>query len=368
MAKKSWLESALFRLCLSSSLFMLGAQVVGIFIPIFLLTHGMALENVLATYLFTWGTMMLAPLVAGEMTERLGVEVTLGLRAPLYSLFLLFLLFPGEGGWSPATLGFLYGLPLALYWTSQKIFLSSHIHPSRAGLETSIVFALPFFTGIVAPVLGGYAISSFGYDIALWASLFLSLIAVVPLLKGKRTKTGAEAVPGDREIGEDFPYLVRFFLQGVYNVGGTLVWPIFVWQAVGDVTVIGLMTAIASVAQALFTVGMGELSDLYETSIIIRLGALLNGAVFLAMPSASTPLQTFAIGTAWGFARAMTEPLVFADFSRHIVPFGKVSHNVLRQMTINLGRVLFTAFCISFFDFKTVFEASAAAAFLVALV
>lgn len=347
---------------------MLGSKLIGIFIPIYLLTKGMTIENIVLTYTLAWAAIATFAPIAGEVTGKLGLKKTMSLRAPLYSGLLFILLTYERFGWSPGIIGMMYGMPIALYWTAMNIDFTENVHIESAGLESSLIQALPSIMGIISPIIGGYVISIFDYNTLLGIGIGVSFIAAIPLLTTIDKKVRVTAIPGKDEIELDFFHIQRFFFQGVYQVGEILIWPIFVWQLLDSTVSLGIVATLAALAKTIFAVLAGKFGDNYNNEIIIKVGALLNAAVFMIMPSAATQIQVFALTTVGGFARSMMDPLIFADFSKHINGFEKTSHNVLREMTLNIGRMLFAAFCMSFFDYKTIFEVCASASLVIFLI
>lgn len=326
------------------------------------------MEDVLLTYFVAWATMMTFSPIAGEIISRVGLRRTMSLRAPLYSILSGMLLTYGEFKWSPGMIGLAYGLPLSLYWTSLNIDFTENVHIERAGVESSLIHALPSLMGIVGPIIGGYVISALGFGAILWASIVVSFIAVVPLLMTTDKKVRRITVPGKEEMDLDGLYLQRFFLQGLTQFGTILIWPVYVWQLFDSTVSLGVVAMLAALAQSVFTIMVGKVGDRHGNSSIIKVGALLSGAVFLVMPHARTEMHAFAIATISGFATSMVSTSIYADFSKHINSLEKTSHNVLREMTINLGRMMFAVFAMRFFDYTTIFQICAAASLVIFLI
>ncbi len=147
----------------------------------------------------------------------------------------------------------------AVYWTSYHAYFASLGDAEYRGHQIGAREALVAVVGIAAPLLTGWALMAFGPGIAFGAAACALVLAAIPLMFAPNVAVVDEA-PG--ALSGAFGGMAMFGADGWVSAGLTLVWPIALFQSLGQsFAAFGGAMALAALAGAASGLLLGRLID-----------------------------------------------------------------------------------------------------------
>jgi len=236
------------------------------------------------------------------------------------------------------------GALIPFYWIPYHLSFIEDGKGKSFGKKISVVGVLNKVAGAVAPLIGGVVIVLTGFETLLIVVLFLVIASTFPIFFMRHHER--HFVPPLKMIVRDFfsrgfrKDLVAFLGAGAQNVGGALVWPIFLFTIVGSFAGLGALTSGVTLVSIFIMLWLGRVTDKKGKRRILRLGAYSRSALWGAQAFVSTVPQAF-------LARSAAQ--IAAEFLW--LPFDTIVYNnasagnpfeyvILREWALNLGRLL----------------------------
>ena len=194
-------NDAINRVNLHSGILALAEGAGGVFVLVFLLRAGVSAPLVLcAMAAMTGGRFLLRPLVL-PLARRLGLRATLVLGTVLEAV--TFPLLPLVNGVDAAFIAVVLMGPVGsvLYWTSYHAYFASVGDEEHRGGQVGVREALTAVVGIVAPLLGAWALATGGPWFAFLGAGAIQVLAAVPLLGAPQVAVAPEAPGSLRAAG-----------------------------------------------------------------------------------------------------------------------------------------------------------------------
>ncbi len=317
----SFLRNDLNELYASLIIKTFGGALVDIFVPIFLIKSGYALNQILFFYIImyaVWG--LIAPFVA-KIETVIGEKHLFLARIPFLIIYYLGLSYPVLGmplyvtALFGAVAGACYGIGL------NSIFVNS-TKSIPIGKEIGKLKSLPLLSAIIAPLIGAAVYSLFGASILFIVAIIMYILSAVPLLlsKDKRPKvkfTFTHFLRFEKDPGIFFGIM---FNEGGLRVINEIIWPMFVFLMLGSVYSVGIAGTLATIAIFFFLLYIGRLSDRGIKGRMIALGALFGCAFWILRIFVQDNMGIFIIAFMGAIAQEMVE-----------VPFGTIFYNLIRN-------------------------------------
>jgi MFS family permease len=313
-------------------LFSLASSVSGVYLPLFYLSRGLAIPQIILLLCLTFVVLGTVPLFfTGKNTLSLGLL--------FFSVFCLL-----ARSAHPALVGISYGLALAFFWPACN-YLSLKVtgsddRASFLGFLSAIRTATPIF-GVA---LGGVLAASLGLGALLIISSVLYLISFV---LASISLSGLPSEKFDRkEIRASFADRNFLLFLGSYLVQGFadstwLVYPLFLARlALGKTSEMGFASAAVTLIGALMFVIIGRISDRFSSRRPFLLLAVPFEVVWFFLASIATSVQQlviFSIASAISSALMRTGDALYAD------SYEKKHHAFmisLRETMLNAGRLI----------------------------
>lgn len=282
-------NQAVNRLNLHTSIQALAEGAGGLFILVFLLRAGVSAPLVLcAMAAMVGGRFLLRPMVP-RLAGRLGLRRTLIagtlLEAAVYPLLPLV-----KGPDAVFLLVVLVGpVGSVLYWTCYHAYFASLGDDEHRGGQVGIRQAVTTLVGIVAPLLGAWALAVGGPWFAFLGAGAIQLAAALPLVGGPEVEVPHEA-PGSLKAARLAMGLMA--CDGIFAGGYHYVWQIALFVSLGEsFTAYGGAMALAALVGAAASLVMGRYIDAGKgrTAIVI---AFAVAATVLA-------LRAVSVGSPW---------------------------------------------------------------------
>jgi len=304
-------NDAINRVNLHSAIQALAQGAGGVFVLVFLLKAGVPAPLVLvAMAAMNGGRLLLRPFVL-PLARRIGLRATLMTGTVLEAA--IFPILPLTHGIDAAFLAFVLVSPVGsvLYWTSYHAYFASVGDDEHRGGQVGIRQAMIAVVGIVAPLLGAWALATGGPWFTFLAVAVVQMLAAWPL-------AGAPEVP----ITEDAPGGVRaagiamglMACDGVFAGGYHYIWQIALFLTLGEsFTAYGGAVALAALVGAAVSLLIGRHIDAGRgrSAIVIAFLAAVAVLAFRAF-SLEAPWLAVSANAVGALVEALWVPALMA--------------------------------------------------------
>ena len=172
------------------------------------------------------------------------------------------------------------------YWTCYHAYFASLGDDEHRGHQISVREAAAAIIGIVAPLLGGWALTTLGPETAFGAVAVVQLLSALPLLG---TPEVAVAPRADGALRAAFGGIALFAADGWLSAGIVMIWQIALFNTLSEsFTAYGGAMALAALVGAVSSLLLGRAIDAGAGP---RAAILAGGAVALTLV-----LRAFSIG------------------------------------------------------------------------
>jgi len=281
-------NSAINRVNLHSGVQALAAGAGGVFVLVFLLRAGVSAPLVLcAMAAMNAGRFVLRPFVL-PLARRLGLRMTLVLGTVLEAAIYPLLPLVQGPDWAFAAVVAVGPVGSVLYWTCYHAYFASLGDAEHRGGQIGAREALTAIVGIVAPLLGGWALVVGGPWIAFLGVAAVQVLAAAPLM-GAPEVAVAKAEPGGFRVAWLGAALMA--CDGIFAGGYHYVWQIALFVSLGEsFTAYGGAMALAALVGAASSLWIGRHIDAGRgRSALVIAFAVAAGVLTLRAVSLGTP-------------------------------------------------------------------------------
>ncbi len=360
---------------------MISSGLLGLFLPIFIYNtlgqsfRGMALffgVGYLAYVLFLFfGVRFL-----NKFGFRRALRISVFLGALYYALFY----FVDGGNFIKLAPFIIIVLSLyrVLYWMPYHVDFAKFIAKRNRGRQISALRATKEIIGVCIPLIAGFMINKFGFDVLFVTAVILYLISGIPYITIPRTREkfrwGYKTTLKNLFSPKIRKQMIAFMSDGAENVIAVIVWPIFIFQILdGDYFKIGALSTLVIAFTVTIQLMLGKYLDKsLQKEKILKFGSMLSSVGWLIKIFIATGFQIFIVGVFHNLSRIFTR-----------IPFDVITYEsaanqnhyvdeftVLHELAINIGKVLAVIFAITvsfFLPMQYVFVLAATASVFLSL-
>jgi hypothetical protein len=283
----------------------------GVFLLVYLLRAGVPTPLVFCALAgMVGGRFLIRPLVL-PFARRFGIRATLILGTVLEAaVFPLLPYVHGPDAWFIAVI-LVTPFGSVLYWTSFHAYFAALGDAEHRGSQLGAREALAAVIGIVAPLLGGWALVTMGPKFAFLCVAGLQVLAAAPLLGAPRVPVAQEAPGGFRAA-----MLGAFLLStdGWFAACYYYVWQIALFVTLGEsFAAYGGAMALAGLVGAAASLGVGRLIDLgHGRRSVAAAYSLGAGVVILRAAGYGVPWLAVTANALGAVAAALLVPVLMA--------------------------------------------------------
>ncbi|MBI5794651.1 MFS transporter [Candidatus Uhrbacteria bacterium] len=358
----------------------IAASMVGVFLPIFLYEFFHAsITVVLIWFLVNFLVKLPFYVLGAKLFSRIGLTRSMVIGTLGVVLFHLSYFFISEGAvsWKVLMAIGIGGLVLngIFYWSPFHIDMANFTSEKKRGSQLGIFYAVERLLGVIAPLLAGYVIATFGYQVNFFIGLIITVCSLIPLLFLPRFQVSYEFsyLQSFRELFSKRFRAMTFSMMafGAENMVGVVIWPIFLFKMFGgDYVDVGLFTAVLVVIGLLLELIVGKQTDRFSATRLLKIGTGVNALGWIWKGLVDTVTGVFAAATFHSFGaiflRTPMDALMYeqaADAGHYIDEY-----TVLREMALAIGRVSMLGFLLLFtqaFSLSAAFFVAAAVSFAI---
>jgi MFS family permease len=332
-----------------NSLSALGWSLIGIFIPIYLLTLGYPLGTIVLFYLLDSCTVFLFSIVAGFLSSRIGLKKTLLIYLPFLFLFVVGLYLVGRFAIPLWLIALVSGIQTAFYFMPMNIMFAQLASEEKMGASVGKMSAYSQAASLAAPLIGGGVAVAGGFTSLVILSGFIFLLAafcllLIPDAHPKIQLSAGKIVNLARKYTRySFAQVFQFFQQILESVA----WPIFIFLTFKNIFSVGFVGALFGAGNFFFMLFVGNRSDSHKKRNIFKIGAVTMGAIWMLRFFGHGQSAYYILTIMAGFVGV----LILIPFNAQAFNMSKRSDNItefliFREFLLLVGR--FMAFGLIF--------------------
>jgi len=313
-----------------TSISSLAGSLVGIFIPIFLLSLGYGLRQIMLYCLIRSAAILAFALLPGLSRKRVTLKALMIAQAPVQILILVVLATLKTTHAPIYYLALLQGLQASLYYIPLHVFFTKAADQKSMGRNVGVFLSLPGLFGIGAPLLSGLIAARWGFAPLFYISAAMVAISLVPLSQIQSYHEPMTFSLGRLKHLYD-RYRTYFWLEIIENIQEEMdlvIWPLAVYLFARSTIQVGYIATLIGAGSAVFTYLIGRRSDRRAKLPMLRLGALLMLGLWLWRELPLNSGSIVAISAIVSFATV----LIIVPFSTII--YGLASQNKAREFII----------------------------------
>ncbi len=248
-----------------NALSMLGTSMISVFVPIYFYEMGIPLWGILFFFLLRAVYVSAFTYALLPFINRLSDKMMMALGTPFLVIYFFSLTFVTGIDWlffvSPAFLA-LYG---ALFFSGYHIDFSRSADKDNKTKQVGANIIIMDVVRLIVPVVGGVLIVGAGFSFVLILSGCIVMVSILPLLFfPKRTIAQPISFKSVHEALSDSSF--KNFRRATFgyvvdHMNATIIWPLFIFLAVGSIKTLGLYVSLGFLAGAIAVYIMAKWSD-----------------------------------------------------------------------------------------------------------
>ena len=276
-------------------------SMMGLFVPIFLLSIGYSLTKILLVVFIYFATRVFTDIGAAFLVARFGPKHIMIFGQILLTISSLLFLTLEQMQWSIVLLGSIWGASQSCFFISFDTDFSKIKHRLHAGKELGYIEIMGKLGAIIGPIIGGIISILLGPQYIFAISTILMIIGLSPLLKTKEPVKTRQKLDyrgfAQTDIGGSLPAIVATHLENNLSV---VMWPLFlalfVLPVSGVFFKIGILSSISVFMAVLSARYFGRVVDEQQGRRVLHVSAVINSVLHIAKPFVSTYGVAFGVG------------------------------------------------------------------------
>lgn len=286
----------------------LAIGMVLLFEPIYLyLYFDKSLSSTFLFFAVVFGLNAIFVVLGGKVMGRIGPHWTIFTSYFFYFAYYIFLfLLPQSFFFLPATI-LAISIGMALYWPAFFTDFVRFSSSEQRGKQVSLVNIAILVPSIIAPLMGGWIIVSFGYPFLFVAVLLVLFSSVIPLAYTKQTHEvytdSYKKVFRKIFSKESWKRNVAHASEALEVIINSSLWPLFLFTLAIGFSAIGAISSFSLLIVSLFMLYMGKISDTEDRSWLLNVGAVMTSIAWIIKYFVRTPFDAFLAQTIYKISR-----------------------------------------------------------------
>ncbi len=339
-------------------------SMIGIFIPIYLLTLGFSLTEVFVYYIIYNLVYSLAAIPAAHLDAKIGFKHTIMLATPILILFFILLTNIETSGFPLWALGIIVGIHSGLFWTSYHTDFATVSDGKHLDKEVGFVKFAIKISGVMGPVIGGAIIATFGFNPLLWIVVILLALSVVPLFFSKDVHSSSNISIRRAFKGKKVKDWIALAASGLEDSVAGVLWPIFIFfTVISSFETVGLVTSVSLVISLMFIIVTGKLADKHR-NIVMRVGSITNAIVWGLKAFATSVSMVFVTDSLHGATKTLMSVPFEAKTYKNAERQGVIEYVLFRAIAVGIGSAALFVVMLFVTDITTSFWLGAGSSLL----
>ena len=319
---------------------------VGVFLPIFLLTKGLELYEVFIfeALIFALNAVIIIP--AYQLNARYGIKPTMSASFIFTFLAYAALFFFDQ-------LVFRYGLNFTLlfvavmgsvgdvgYWCGFHVDFALKSELRHTAGQLGVIEALSISLRALAPVLGAFFVTKFSFNASFLIVMLILAVSIIPLLLSNNVKIKQRLRAGKALSLAHIKLILIFIVEGFNNMAQVFMWPLLLFITSFSLLSIGSLLSVATILTSIVSFWSGKFTDKYSMNSVFKFGAVINGFTLFVRPFFETLSGVFMIQSLGGMSSPLFSlPLMATTYQK--ARNEGVEILITRDVYLNVGRIIF---------------------------
>jgi len=214
----------------------------------------------------------------------------------------------------------------------------------QEGREVGVLASAAQMAFVAGPIIGGFVSNIFGFAVLFTLASVVMLVSAYPLFRSR------EIYP-KREFS--FRILLEVFRKYKQNFFGywgyaedmmmMTLWPVFMFIVIADVASVGIVSTTASLISIMIMLYVGKLTDRIDKRRIVRVSALITGALWMARVWGRDLIGVLAFDTVTKGARSVLGvPMIAISYENEggKGPAYALAYGVFLEFSLSVGKVI----------------------------
>lgn len=333
--------SNIYRIYSSHTIRSVALSFIGIYVPVYLLTLGYSLTEVLWFFIITHTSALIIGFgILVPLLKKFGPITVLKLSFPLHVILLILLLLLENTTIPLVIIAVFNGAQNMAYWMPLNLLFIKHSDQKDMGGNLGKFFALPKFFGIFGPLLSAILIPFTGFIPVFIITLIGLGISYLPLLR-----VPDHSVKVNLNFQKSWQRLRKqktlFLLEGLDNVieESEWFWGIYIYLLIGSLATPGIIGSLEAIGGAIFTIFVGKFAN-KNAKKIIPFAALLLLIIMIARVFITDAVTAYTLTVIASFAMTLFLVSYFTSIYKTVKGEDEEEFIILREIPTVLGRLV----------------------------
>lgn len=347
------------------------AGLINLFLPIFLFVFFGNINIVLLFFIVSYVlAIFFIPLGAILMTKTgFKKSMIIGSLFSTCYFICLYLLSLGHFIALFFAIGFIV-LSRMFYWVPYHTDFAKLTSKRTRGREIALLVSIASLISVAVPFVSGFIIARFGFHALFAIALGIDFVSTIPILfiKPINEKYSYSYFQTFKELfsKKNKNLFLAYMGDGAEAIVGVVIWPVFIFQLLkGEYFSVGIVSSLVVLASIIFRLIMGNVTDRFSKRKLIKIGSALYSVGWVVKVFIQTAFQIFVVNAYHSFVAIIRRnPFTTLMYEQaadrgHYVD----EYTVLREVSLNIGRVLMLCLMLVLFSFASLSFAFVLAAF-----
>lgn len=239
------------------------------------------------------------------------------------------------------------------FWYPFDVDFAKFTNKEDRGKNVSLIWASHSFLSIIMPVISGWLLVKYGFNVVILIVIAVYLSSYIPFLTLPRTHERFSW--NYRETLKHFfskknrKLVIAHMANGAESGVAMVIWPIFIWQILeGNYFNVGAVSSLIILAAVILQLGVGKYADIFSKRKMMHWGSVFYALGWVIKIYVLTAFHIFIAGAYHSFAKIFKDtPFdslnyeIMADHGHYVDEY-----TVLKEMAVNYGRTFILAFAI----------------------
>lgn len=338
-----------------------GISLIGVFIPIYILSEGRGLYEASLFIVISGIAGVALSYPISKIISRIGFK-----HALIGSYFFLI---PGILAIRTFELSILTISASSLLYNIGRIthniglnseFAVDSEEESRSK-DSGKMLSFPSISRIIAPLTGGIIFAGFGFTSLMFITVFILLLSVLPLIFSKEHRDPMEYDIKKLFEEEYLKTVPLFIIRGIQAVTAVAIFGMFIYLVVGGSIDVGGARALDSLGFVLTGLLVGKYTGKIRKEKFVTAGCIGAAIIMFLRGFITAPIQAFFISFAGGIFFQIYHVPIYSSFADKAEDTEILEFYTLRKIFVSLGNILVVLTLTTFYllyDLQTGFKAT----------
>ena len=341
-----FIKGELIQIYVSAALRYFAVSLIGIFIPLYLhIERGYSLASTLHFFIFYSIVFAIMTPPAAKFAARYGMKHAVFLSVPFYLLFVGLLYLLPKFDIPLLIIAAMAGISQAFYWLGMHLVFHRASDRKHRGEEVGIRMAVSIGATILGPLLGGFLIVYFGFNIIFGLASIILLVSALVLFLSKENHVRYHFSIRSLVDKRHWQNSLFFVSRGSTNMSVGVIWPLFIFFILNDYFLLGVVGSILPAISAVLLWLAGRYSDHVSKRTIVRWVVGFESLSWIIRALVTTVGHVFGATIFGALTRGVIDsPLGAMEYDKAKKDI--TTYFVNREIFVSLGRLLILTFVL----------------------